>query len=263
MIRTEHGGLSWYSFESLRDPAIVQGTFTRHGGVSQPPFATLNVGGKVGDDPAAVQTNHARLFSAWDIRAERVVTAQQVHGNRVAVVSPQDGGHTFPETDALISQIPGLYLLLRFADCTPVFLYAPRQRAIGLAHAGWKGTLLEIAIHTVRAMTDTFDCEPGELVAGLGPAIGPCCLEVDGDVLADFRARYGDQEGCIVRPQPSGKAFLDLWRINALQLESAGVRQIETAGICTSCRRDEFFSHRAENGNTGRFAALIGITAGA
>ncbi|NLG48522.1 MAG: peptidoglycan editing factor PgeF [Chloroflexi bacterium] len=261
MIRTEHNGISWYSFESLRDPAIVQGTFTRHGGVSQAPFGTLNVGSTVGDDPAAVQANHARLFSAWNIPAERVVTVQQVHGNRVAVASEQDGGRIFPETDALISQIPGLYLLLRFADCVPVFLYAPRQRAVGLTHAGWKGTLQEIAMQTVRAMTATFGCQPGELVAGIGPSIGPCCLEMDGDVLADFRARYGQEEGCIVRPQANGKAFVDLWRINALQLQAAGVQQIETAGICTSCRRDEFFSHRAENGKTGRFAALIGITA--
>lgn len=260
MIRTENNGLSWYSFESLCDLAIVQGTFTRHGGVSREPFASLNVGSTVGDDPAAVQANHARLFGALHIPAERVVTAQQVHGNRVVVVSPQDGGWVSPETDALISQIPGMYLLLRFADCVPVFMYAPRQRAVGLAHAGWKGTLQEIAIQTVRAMTDAFGCEPGELLAGIGPAIGPCCLEVDGNVLADFRAQYGEEEGCIVRPQANGKAFLDLWRINALQLQSAGVKQIETAGICTSCRRDEFFSHRAENGKTGRFAALIGIT---
>ncbi len=262
MIRVQRAGLTYYRFESLADERITHGMFTRLGGASQGPFSSLNVGHTVGDDPVNVAANHTAIYQVLGTRAEAVVTARQVHGNRVAVVSTDDGGRAFPETDALISNVPGVFLLLRFADCVPIFLAARRQGAIGLAHAGWQGTLQEIAIQTVRAMAANFGCRPEDLCVGLGPAIGPCCFEVGPEVIERLRALGSFSEELITRPQPNGHAYVDLWQANALQLRQVGVRHIEFANLCTSCHLDEFYSHRAERGRTGRLAAMIGLRGG-
>lgn len=262
MIRVQRAGLIYYRFESLSDDRVIHGMFTRLGGASHGPFASLNVGHTVGDDPANVAANHAAIYQALGTCAEAVVTARQVHGNRVAAVSAEDGGKTFPETDALISNVPGLFLLLRFADCVPIFLTAPKQGAVGLAHAGWQGTLQEIAIQTVRAMAATFGCRPEDLRVGLGPAIGPCCFEVGPEVIEQLRALGSFSEEFITRPQPNGHAYADLWQANASQLRQVGVQHIEFANLCTSCHLDEFYSHRAERGLTGRLAAVIGLREG-
>lgn len=177
-------------------------------------------------------------------------------------MSASDGGRVFPETDALISNVPGLVLWLRFADCVPVLLYAPKQGAVGLAHAGWQGTLKGVAAETARAMTVTYGCLPEDLRVGIGPAIGPCCFEVGPEVLEAVRARCAVPEALISQPQANGKAHLDLWLANVQQLQALGVREIEVAGLCTACHTDEFYSHRAEHGRTGRFPALIGLRAG-
>ena len=258
MIRLEDGGLRRYVFESW-DEGTIHGVFTRLGGTSRGAFASLNVGHTVGDDPSSVEANHQAIYRALRIRAQGVVTAHQVHGDRVAVVSPPDGGKVLPDTDGLVTDVPGLFLMLRFADCVPVFLYAPRQRAIGLAHAGWRGTVKSIAAKTVRLMASAFGCDPGEMHAGLGPAIGPCCLEVGPDVVALFNAAFESPDEFLSRPEPNGKAHLDLWLANALQLREAGVTRIEMGKVCTCCHRQEFFSHRGEKGHTGRFAGVIGL----
>lgn len=259
MIRRQQGDVCYYTFESLGDGRLVQGIFTRLGGCSEEAFASLNVSVKVGDDPTRVAANHATIYRTLGIRAEEVVTAQQVHGDRVAVVTAGDGGRTYPETDALISNVPGLALLLRFADCVPILLYAPQQGAIGLVHAGWQGTLLAIAAKAVRAMEAVYGCRPGDIRAGLGPAIGPCCFQVGPEVVAQVRATFDNADRLLSLPQADGKMNWDLWRTNAQQLEDVGVTQIEIAGICTQCHRHEWYSHRGENGHTGRFAAVCGL----
>jgi YfiH family protein len=149
-------------------------------------------------------------------------------------------------------------LLLRFADCVPVLFWDEVLPAVGLAHAGWRGVAANIAAETVRVMVDRLGCRPENIWAGIGPAIGPCCYEVD----ADTAARVGD--ACpggadICRAEGSG-VMLDLPAAVRSQLEAAGIRRIEDSGICTSCSLEEFFSHRSENGRTGRFGVIIGLT---
>jgi YfiH family protein len=181
-----------------------------------------------------------------------------VHGARVAVAGVRDGGRVFDETDALVTDVPGLLLLLRLADCAPVYLYAPDRGVVGLAHAGWRGTVERIAARTAEKMVTTYGCRPDEIVAGVGPAIGACCFEVGPEVVAAFEAESGDAPGLIVHRQANGKAHVDLGVALALQLAAVGVTQVEQSGICTMCHRDEFFSHRGEGGRTGRFAAVMG-----
>ena len=260
MQRVERNGLTWYTLGSYAGLPVVHAAFTRLGGVSKAPFAGLNVGGHVGDDPAAVEANHRAIYAALGADSGRVVSARQVHGDRVAGVNVTDAGRTLDATDALITDAPGLLMMLRFADCVPVWLYDPWHHAIGLAHAGWQGTAQRIAAKTVRAMGAAFGSRPEDLLAGLGPAIGPCCYEVGPDVIEPLCAAMpGQGEALLTDRRPGGKAHLDLWEANAVQLRREGVTRIEVAGLCTSCRVDAFFSHRREAGRTGRFAVVAGL----
>ena len=152
---------------------------------------------------------------------------------------------------------------MNYADCTPIFLFDPINSAIGLGHAGWKGTVRDLPGALVRAMTAEFGSDPAELLAGIGPAIGPCCYEVDEPVLSQVRATFADAGSLLLDGQNgSSKAkgdrrYFDLPEANRRNLHRAGVRQIEMAGVCTACRTDLFFSHRAEHGLTGRFGTIF------
>ncbi len=261
MIRHECAGVVYDTFASFEEgaaPGCVHAVLTRHGGVSVPPWATLNLGRFVGDDPAAVETNHERACAALGLRREQLVTVHQVHGNRVARASPADLGTLIPAADALISDTPGLALLLRFADCVPVLFYDPVRRAVGLAHAGWQGSLAGIAGKTALAMQEQLGSHAGDLRAGIGPSIGPCCCEMGPEVLAQFRAAFAGIDA-FLQPTTGGRARLDLWRLNAWQLEQTGVTHIEVAGVCTVCHTQDYYSHRGEGGRTGRFGVLIAL----
>jgi hypothetical protein len=252
--------LPLYRFRSLgAGGALVHAITTRLGGQSSGHLATLNLGHTVGDAPEAVARNHALLYAALGIAPEQVVTAHQVHGKRVALATADDGGRVIPATDALIAATPGLYLMLRYADCAPVLLYDPRRRAVGLAHAGRQGTLAQVAARTAQAMIERLGCRAQDLRAAIGPSIGPCCYEVGPESVAATEAAMPDATRIIMRRQPNGHAHLDLWGANALQLARLGVRQIEIARLCTACRTDLFYSHRREGGRAGRFAAIIGL----
>jgi YfiH family protein len=259
MIRNTAGGLVFYQFACFAPHTEVQhAIFTRLGGRSQGAFCTLNVGSLVGDDPAAVQANHELIHAILGLQPGAVVTARQVHGAHVAAVRSSDGGTIIPSTDALISDEPGVALLLRFADCVPLVLYDPRRQAIGLAHAGWRGLVAGVVPNTVAALQSAFGCRPADLIAGVGPAIGPCCYEVAPDVTVEVERIFGKPTD-LLSAQPDGAVHFDLPAAVHRQLQQCGVTQIEHSGLCTSCHTDEFFSHRAENGHTGRFAVIVAL----
>jgi copper oxidase (laccase) domain-containing protein len=139
---------------------VVHGIFTRLGGHSRAPFDSLNVGGTVGDDPAAVQANLAAVASALGIAPGELASARQVHGARVGLVDRAKGGQVLPETDALVTATPRRFLLLRFADCVPILFWAPDRNAVALAHAGWRETVAGVAAATVRTMQEVLGCDP-------------------------------------------------------------------------------------------------------
>ena len=264
MLRRTSNGLVTYYFRRLTAEGLVHAIFTRLGGTSREPFATLNVSRSVGDDQAAVAQNLACIYASMDLTADQVATAHQVHSNRVAMVTAQDGGRVVPATDALVTDAPGLALLLRFADCQPIILYDPARRALGLVHAGWRGLAQGIAHRAVETMQEAFGTNPADLLAGLGPAIGPCCYTVGDDVASALGYTLPDWQK-VMALDPSGTGWrLDLPAANAQQLAAAGVRarRMEQAGLCTACHNDEFFSHRADLGQTGRFAAVACLPAG-
>ena len=252
--RQSTGELVTHEFESLSADGLVHAVFTRLGGVSRGPFATLNVGSNVGDDEAALAENHARIYAHLGTRGDRVASARQVHGNRVAEVNAAGGGQVRPNTDGLVTRTPEIGLLLRFADCQPVLLYDPENHALGLVHAGWRGVAQGIARRAVAAMQGAFGSRPEALLAGLGPAIGPCHYTVGKEVAAVMAYALPDWHKAMSADGDGWR--LDLSVANAQQLAVAGVRQIEQAHLCTACHSDEFFSHRADNGRTGRFATV-------
>ena len=249
-------GLTYYRFESLQ--AVRHGIFTRLGGVSEAPFYSLNVGGTVGDSPDNVRRNRERLYGEMAVAEDAVRTCWQVHGANVLVLNdetPQSWPP--PEADGLITRRSGLALTMRYADCVPLLFFDPVQRAIGIAHAGWPGTLAGIGPATVRAMQQTFGCDPSNIAAGIGPSIGPCCYEVGPEVVAGVRAAFDGAAETLLKPGKGERPHFDLWAANALALRQSGVERIEVARLCTACHTELFFSHRAEHGQTGRSGAVI------
>jgi YfiH family protein len=256
MLQRRSGEIVLYQFAALASHARLRHAISaRHGGVSPAPFASLNLTAARGDDRAHVAENVRRLcLAAADGRAD-VVSAQQVHGAQIARVGRAQRGQIIPDCDGLVTDEPEVVLLLRFADCVPLIVYDPVRHAVGVAHAGWRGTVAGIARALVRAMADAFGSRASDLIAGVGPAIGPCCYQVGPEVVAQARAAFGATDGLFPQ-QADGSYHFDLWRANQQQLAAAGVGTIEVAGICTACRVDEFYSHRAERGRTGHHGAL-------
>lgn len=258
MIRNQKGDVPYYSFDAFgKYPQVLNAVFTRLG-AARPARWGLNVGRTVGDSYETVESNHRLIYDTLGISGSEVVTAKQVHGNRVVVVSRNRCGSVVADADALVTSEPGVILMMRFADCVPILLYDPCAGAVGLVHAGWRGTAAEVAPQALGAMRDAFGIRPENVIAALGPAVGPCCYQVGAEVTQALEPTLPDPSQAIVDNQ-DGHYSLDLWQANAQQLTSRGVRQLEIGRICTSCHVEEFFSHRAEGGQTGRFAVLFGI----
>jgi YfiH family protein len=254
-------GVVLYRFDGLDGTdGLLHAILTRIGGVSRGPYATLNLGHTVGDDLAAVEENHRRALGPLGLDPGQVISPWQVHGAAVGVVGPEQLGTIRPQTDALVTAAPDVPLMMRFGDCTPVLLFDSVRRAIGLAHAGWRGVVAGVVGASIQTMTERLGCIPSEIWAGIGPTIGPCCYEVGPDVAEKIASAC--PSGTEVVHSVNGQVHADLPAAVEAQLHAAGVERVEHADLCTSCRVDEFFSHRAEGGRTGRFGVVIGLTHG-
>ena len=232
---------------------------TRRGGVSRAPYDGLNVGDIVGDREEDLLRNLDLVKDAFAIPDGRLILMRQVHGDRIHLID-EDGPlpEGLPEYDGLITDRPGVALGIRTADCVPLFCVDRTRRVIGAAHAGRRGTALGIAARMVATLTERFSSRPEDILAVIGPAIGPCCYQVDTPVFDAFSAMPGAD--LFLRPCPEkGRWMLDLALANRLQIREAGVppENIFSAGLCTACRQDLFFSHRAAGGRTGRQVSLI------
>jgi len=254
--RVLSGAIVYYQFLMWSD--LTHGIFTRKGGVSRPPWSGLNLGGTVGDDPAAVRRNHELIYEALGVEGQRVCSVWQVHGTDIVVATaPAKGRSWISKADALVTDRPGLPLMMRFADCVPILFHDPVKKVIGMAHAGWRGTVKGMASKTVQTMVTTYGCDPETIQACIGPSIGPERYQVGEEVVEAVQAYFGTTDDLIRRDPVDKTAYFDLWTANRVDLERAGVRQIEIAEICTATHTDEFFSHRAEKGRTGRFGAVM------
>lgn len=275
MIEQQQGTSLYFQFDHFSHyPALAHAIFSRQGGLSAAPYASLNTGLSVGDDRPTVYANRRLLSEALGRPEWSIATSWIVHGDVVIEVGAewkldheQLGDPGFRRRgDALMTREPGVFLLISFADCLPVLYFDPVQRVAAIAHAGWRGTSLGIAGQTVGALAERFGSRPADLLVGLAPAIGPCCYEVGPDVLETFAQTPGLMETAVFTPHVNGRSdrwSLDLKETNRKQLLMAGVApaHIEVMPFCTACRTDLFFSHRREQGKTGRFAVLVGLNA--
>ena len=250
-----HGSMAFYRHAAWSH--LRHGIFTRLGGVSCGRFHSLNVGGSNGDDPAAVRENHRRVYHALEVDGHRAATAWLVHSTDVLTVNGAPNSKPLPKADGLITNRRGLPLVMRFADCVPLLLYDPVKGAIGLGHAGWRGTVQGMASSLVSAMNRSFGSRPDDIQALIGPAISGANYPVGGEVVDLAVKTFGANADVIWRDPRDGETRFDLWRANELDLQRAGVAQIETLRLCTGDNTDLFFSHRAEQGRTGRFGVVI------
>jgi polyphenol oxidase len=252
-----------------RLPACVRGFFScRLGGVSQAPYASLNVGLHVGDRSEDVLRNRELCAQAMGGTSEDWVVAEQVHGNGVGLVTREHRGlgvrrheEAYRGVDALITNEPDLTLVVMAADCVPILFVDPVARAVGVAHSGWKGTVAHIAVNVVEHMTRHFGSDPANLHVVLGPSIRSCCYEVDSRV-ADAVVREFSPRFVRKRFGHEGKFMLSLQHCILDDLVRAGVppHRIQDVGLCTSCRWKLFYSHRREHGRTGRHLGALRIT---
>jgi len=254
--------------EILGDSSQVVHAFsTRQGGVSPPPYATLNLGASVGDDPKAVEENRRRFFGTFGIVASQVVRVRQVHGDGVLTVDESlVSREGFPsvlldeqyEYDALITNLPKLALVVSTADCLPILIHDPIRRAVAAVHAGWRSTARRIAGRAIEAMAAAYGTHPADCRVAIGPGIRRCCYEVDTAVTDTMTIGLPTWAEHAVATRP-GHFRLDLAGVNRAILQGAGVRpdRIADVRLCTACRTDLFFSHRAERPRTGRMMNLI------
>jgi YfiH family protein len=256
----ESNGIRYYTFD-IFPSTVVHGIFTRRGGVSPAPWDSLNVGATVGDERERVIVNRKRSFAALGRRLDTMFDVWQVHSADVVFAEePRPSDHDYQKADIIFTDKPSVTLYMRFADCVPVLLYDPKRKVVGIAHAGWLGTVRNVAGAAVQAMAQHYGSNPADMLAAIGPSIGMDHYEVGPDVIAQFRKAFNGTAAQLIEPHGE-KARLDLWTANRLQLEQAGVRQMEVAGICTACHLEDWYSHRAEKGSTGRFGALIALQA--
>lgn len=258
VIEKTFGSLKYLAAENISAPHAFT---TRLGGVSKDYLQSLNLGAHRGDDPENVVRNYNILGAHLGFSIPRLVLTNQVHGDTVRVVTKSDAKNSvsnrdYPECDGLITNDPGVALMVFSADCTPILFYDPVTGAVGAAHAGWRGTALGIAGKVVESMASAFGCDPKNIRAAIGPNIGACCFETDTDVPDAMKAAFGNEAGACITPK-NDKYFVDLKGLNALCLRRAGVENIAISTHCTACRPDLYWSHRVTRGHRGSQGAVI------
>ncbi|MBW4080066.1 peptidoglycan editing factor PgeF [Paenibacillus sp. S150] len=263
----------------LAEHAEITAGFTgRRGGFGKAPYDSFNCAFHVGDKPEDVLANRTLLAGSLGFTIQDWTCGEQTHGKDIAVVKAEDRGRgsldrasAFQATDGLLTSVPGVLLTSFYADCVPLYFYDPLVKAVGLAHAGWKGTVAEIAAAMVARMESAYGSRPRDILAGIGPSTGDCCYEVDDYVMNHIHRLEGELEPAPPRggvpdlyrmsEADHRKSMLNLKEMNRRIMIKAGIlpTHIECTSWCTSCNQDLFFSYRKENGVTGRMTSWIGI----
>jgi polyphenol oxidase len=246
-----------HSFQNLSKlPRLVHGVFTRHGGVSQQPYATLNVAWNNGDAPEAFRENLLRVQGAMGV--DKMVASYQTHGDTIHVVDEEFLAQAAslrhpvflaPPGDALVTALRGVGLLIKIADCQAIFLVDPVREVIANVHCGWRGSVKDVPTKVITLLRDRFDSRPEDILAGISPSLGPCC--------AEFRNYAAELPASFLSFQTT-RAYFDFWAITRWQLIRSGLQpeHIEVANRCTVCESSDFFSYRGEK-TTGRNAAVL------
>lgn len=258
--------LTYPAFEEM--PEIVHGFSTRLGGVSEGIYSSMNLSFTRGDKEEAVKENYRRISSAMGVAMENIVTSDQTHTANVRRVTEVDRGNgitkprPYKDVDGMITNVPGIVLATFYADCVPLYFVDPVQKAIGLSHSGWRGTVSKIGKITVEKMSEEYGTRPEELYAAVGPSICQKCYEVSEDVAEEFRRAFDPKYwNTLFYKKENGKYQLNLWEANRIVLLESGIPEdhISMPNLCTCCNPEFLFSHRASKGKRGNLGAFLGI----
>ncbi|HRT71602.1 MAG TPA: peptidoglycan editing factor PgeF [Syntrophales bacterium] len=257
----ERGRVCYLESARLKEnPFLTHAFLTRWSGVSTGKFSSLNLGLREGDKEERVARNWRLIADAFGLSVSQFFPIDQVHGDRIVVVEDLQDETSPVRCDAVLTARRGVALAVKTADCVPLLLVDREKQVVGVVHAGWRGTALGIAAKAVKTLKERFDSKPADILAAIGPAVGACCYQVDGKVYDAFKKLSAVRERAFRACQDvEGRWMLDLESANIIQLVEAGIprENIFSAALCTSCRRDLFFSHRAERGGTGRHLSFI------
>lgn len=259
--------LTWPMLSSL--PFVKHAFTTRFGGISEGVFSSMNLSFTRGDLEENVKENYQRIAEAVGFCVEDIVCSDQTHTANVRIVTEQDRGkgiiksRDYTDVDGLVTNVPGIMLATFYADCVPLYLVDPVNRAVGLSHSGWKGTVSNIAKATLGTMKHAYGTKPKDVIAAIGPSICQDCYEISEDVAVMFKDAYpAAQYRDMIVDKKNGKYQLDLWKACSYNLMQAGVPKDHIVGpnLCTCCNPDLLFSHRASAGKRGNLAAFLGIS---
>lgn len=268
MLLQEGEELEYLTFPILEKTGLVRHLFTtRFGGVSEHQFATMNFSVDRGDSERNVAANYRRIADVLGCSEDDMVASHQTHTTNIRKVTSADRGkgivrpRDYEDVDGLMTNERGIVLVTYYADCVPLFFVDVRNRAVGLAHSGWRGTASRMGQCMVNAMRDSYGTTPEDLRVAIGPSICRDCYEVDEDVASEFMELGQSDEAVVTKGAQPGKYQLDLWLANRLILEEAGVcrENISTPDICTCHNSTYLFSHRASGGKRGTLGAFLGL----
>ena len=266
-LKTAHGVRFVSSGLLERAGGVAHGFSTRQGGVSAPPFDTMDLGYNRGDAPDCVRENYRRFCAAIGADHTRVVKTRQVHKDAVRRVTGSDAGLDLCtpapyEADGLVTDVPGLCLCVFSADCVPVLLYDPVRHCIAAVHSGWRGTAMSIAAKAAAIMMEEYGCRAEDILTAIGPAISTCCFETHADVPRAMLDAFGDEAAAFIQSVGKDKFRVDLKGIIAHDLMGAGLipEHMDISDHCTACRPDLYWSHRLTGNARGSMAAMIQLT---
>lgn len=274
MKQNRAGEVEYLTFPLLEQTGIVRHLFTtRIGGVSQGVYSSMNLSYARGDEKEAVDENYRRIAGVLGCGLQDIVCSDQTHTVNLRVVTGQDGGKgilrpkDYHDIDGLLTDEPGLVLATFYADCVPLYFVDTRNRAVALAHSGWRGTVARMGRCVTEKMKEVYGTRPEDLTAAIGPSICQACYEVSEDVAEAFLQEFRGpgQEEQILEKRGGGKYRLDLWRANEIILQEAGIPagRIQVTDLCTCHNSGYLFSHRASQGKRGNLGAFLGLGAGA
>ena len=258
----------YLTYNSFSEINFINHAFsTRLGGVSEGEFTSMNMAFNRGDNPESVTENYKRICKSAGFDFDSLTASAQDHNTFVRAVTSENKGvgiyksRDLQSVDALVTNEKGVTLVTYYADCTPLFFVDTRQKAIGLAHAGWRGTVGRIGEKVVNKMTEFYGTNPADIVAAIGPAISVCCYEVDKPCADNFYALKDLDSSHFVFPKDNGKYMIDLLETNRQILVAAGVKNenITVSDVCTNCNSELLWSHRATNGKRGTMSAFMCI----
>lgn len=265
ILERKHNDVTYLAADGLEAVGgVAHGFSTRQGGVSQGMWASLNLGVSRGDNPDHVRENYRRFLTAIGAGEGKLAMTNQVHGGTVRTVTTADWkddpyGKVTYEADGLMTAIPGVTLMIFSADCIPILFCDPVRKVIAACHAGWRGTAAGIAANTVERMKEVYGCRGEDILAAVGPGIGPCCFETHEDVPNAMMAAMATAALPYIQIKENGKFAVDLKGINVKRMEQAGLdpSHIAVCGECTACQPERFWSHRKMGTNRGSMAAAI------